>query len=189
MLVKDSKRLRLLLKDCATGFYQQMYFLGKDVIHPKGNQLTCYGFEKSPSLGLKGTSCYGQKSSEGLIELYGSCAGMYSEESQLVFLRKRCRFYHWLPEHRLVAGQWSQEQVDPGQPEDVFRSLAPLLKWWLEYEAWIEKRWGSNYRMQCYKEWGRLKSKEPWLRPDLAVEWVMEFLQKGEQVQRPKQFA
>ena len=34
----DSKRLRLLLKDAAQGFYQQMYFLGKDVIHPAGNQ-------------------------------------------------------------------------------------------------------------------------------------------------------
>jgi len=54
----ENQKLRLLLKDCASGFYQQMYFLGKDVSHCCGNQLIEYGFEKSPSTGLTGTSCY-----------------------------------------------------------------------------------------------------------------------------------
>jgi len=104
MVSSDHKKLKLLLKDCANGFYQQMYFLGKDVIHSNGNQLIEYGFVKSPSKGLKGTSCYTYESTEGTLELYGSCAGYYSTESRTVFLRKRCRFYQWLPNHRLVAG-------------------------------------------------------------------------------------
>ena len=186
--MRDSQKLNLLLKDCANGFYQQMYFLGKDVIHSEGNQLLEYGFEKSPSLGLKGTSCYGRKSNEGLVELYGSCAGIYSETSQLVFLRKRCRFYHWLPEQRLVAGLWSQENVNAGNPEEIFTALEPLLRWWLDYEGWIEKRFGSAYREQCYRDWDRIKSKATWLPPSATVEWIGAFLEKGGHMTRSKQF-
>ncbi len=185
--MEASQKLRILLKDCAAGFYQQMYFLGKDVIHPAGNQLIANGFKKSPSLGLKGTSCYAKKSDETLIELYGSCAGLYTEASKLVFLRKRCRFYHWLPEHRLIAGQWSQGDIDAGSPEEIFNSLTALLKWWVEYEAWIEGKFGKHYREECYKEWKKVKTKGSWLPPDVAVEWVAEFLKQREQMKRPKQ--
>ena len=187
--MSDSQKLRFLLKDCADGFYQQMYFLGKDVIRSEGNQLMEYGFEKSPSLGLKGTSCYGKLCNNCLIELYGSCAGAYSDTSRLVYLRKRCRFYHWRPDYRLVAGQWSNENVDAGEPEEVFTELSPLLKWWVDYEAWIEKRFGSAYREQCYKDWGKIKSKASWLPPGAAKEWVGTFLEKKDEMVRSKQFA
>ena len=69
VMAGDGRKLGLLLKDCANGFYQQMYFLGKDVIHPRGNQLQAYGFVKSPSKGLKGTSCYTYEADLRTIEL------------------------------------------------------------------------------------------------------------------------
>ena len=185
-MITDSKKLKILLKDCAQGFYQHMFFLGKDVMHPRGNQLNKYGFEKSPSLGLKGTSCYGLKTDEQLIELYGSCAGVYSEASQLVFLRERCKFYHWLPEHHLIAGQWSLDDVDSGSAESIFEAVTPLLKWWVHYEKWIAENFDTKYREQCYKDWSKIKSRPCWLPPELAVSWVSEFLEKRDLMDRPK---
>ena len=182
----DTKRLRLLLKDAAQGFYQQMYFLGKDVIHPAGNQLEVFGFVKSPSMGLKGTSCYTLERDGQTIELYGSCAGIYTGESKVVFLRTRCSFYHWLPEHRAVAGLWENENIRREEPETMYQLLRPLLEWWLEYEAWIIERHGHKYREFCHQEWKKVKSTKPWLKPELATQWVRDFIERKDQQVRPK---
>jgi len=165
-----------------------MFFFGKDVIHPAGNQLIQYGFKKSPSQGLKGTSCYGLRTNKHLIELYGSCAGIYSDNSQLVFIRERCRFYHWLPEHHLIAGQWTLDDVQATNPERIFTDLIPLLKWWVEYESLIQDSFGPKYRELCYKEWAKIKSRPCWLKPDIATEWIKQFLEKQDQMLRPKKF-
>jgi len=188
MMVSDSTKLTLLLRDCANGFYQQMYYWGKDVIHPKGNQLSAYGFVKSPSKGLRGTSCYTYESDEGLIELYGSCAGFYSRESKMVFLRKRCRFYRWLPEHRLVAGNWSQDDIQVDDPYVMLAGLTPLLNWWIDYENWIDQHFGRDYRQKCFVEWGKVKGKPAWLPPELAMQWVGGLLEQGNSHVRPKQY-
>ena len=188
MVATDHQKLRLLLKDCANGFYQQMYFLGKDVINARGNQLQAYGFKKSRSTGLKGTSCYTYKSDKEIIELYGSCAGYYSEDTNVVFLRKRCRFYTWLPEHKLVAGIWSQDQLRVESSEAMLDAISPLLKWWVHYEKWIVEQFGAHYREECFAEWNKVKSKVAWLPPSLAIEWVQEFLEKKDSHVRPKSF-
>jgi len=185
----ENQKLRLLLKDCASGFYQQMYFLGKDVSHCCGNQLIEYGFEKSPSTGLTGTSCYTFEEDSNIIELYGACAALYTNEDKMVFLRERCRFYQWLPEHKLVAGKWSSDDINTKSAQEIFDSLMPLLRWWVQYEKWIEQKFGPQYREQCYKDWKRLKSRTPWLSPQKACQWVSEFLDNQSEHVRPKKFA
>jgi hypothetical protein len=50
-------RLSPLFRDLAAGLFQQMFFWGKDVVHPAGNLFLRTGFEKRPSTGLTGTSC------------------------------------------------------------------------------------------------------------------------------------
>lgn len=45
-------RLGGLLRDLTAGLTQQMFFWGKDVVHPDGNLLVRQGFAKSPSAGL-----------------------------------------------------------------------------------------------------------------------------------------
>jgi hypothetical protein len=184
----DHNRLKILLKDCASGFYQQMYFWGKDVSHPKGNQLEAYGFTKSPSRGLTGTSCYTYESQTELIELYGSCAGYYSSPSNIVFLRQRNRFYEWLPEQKLVAGCWSQKDLHSRDADDMFSSLAPFLEWWLSYEQWILDLHGKDYREQCLTDWNKVNSKLTWLDPESAVKWIKGFLEKKDLHIRPKHF-
>jgi len=184
----SDQKLRLLLKDCANGFYQQMYYWGKDVLHPKGNLLREYGFVKTPSKGLRGTSCYSLEFDEGVIELYGSCAAYYSDECNMVFLRKRCRFYEWLPEHRLVAGRWSQDDIQVGDPDAMLKVLKPFFNWWLAYEKWIEQRIGGDYRQQCFIDWGKVKGKPAWLPPESAMSWVEDFLKLGSSHVRPKHY-
>lgn len=171
-----------------------MYFLGKDVMHPRGNQLQAYGFSKSPSKGLRGTSCYTYESEGEIIELYGSCAGFYSKQprvssrvdSKVVFLRRRCRFYQWLPEHRAVAGLWSQEDIIIPEPTEMLALLTPLLEWWDSYEQWIEERFGEQYREKCYAEWNKVNKSRAWLPPQLAREWIQGLLSQKASHVRPK---
>ena len=184
----DHNRLKILLKDCADGFYQQMYFWGKDVTHPEGNQLEAYGFIKSQSQGIKGTSCYTYQSNSKTIELYGSCAGYYSEQSNIVFLRPRNRFYEWLPQHKLVAGRWSQNDLHTHDADAMFAAMTPFLKWWLTYEQWILDHHGAHYREQCFTEWSKVNRKLTWLTPQAAIAWVTEFLEKKDLHVRPKHF-
>ncbi len=191
MIATDRKRLNILLKDCTKGFYQQMYFWGKDVMHPSGNQLLKYGFEKTPSQGLKGTSCYTlpiEKEGE-TVELYGSCAAYYSKDSNVVFLRQRNRFYHWISDQKLIAGRWSQSELGKCSVEQLFTSMLPFLKWWINYEQWILNQHGEHYRQQCYKEWSQVNSKLTWLNPEHAMQWVKEFLDHKEHHVRPKHYA
>jgi len=163
-----------------------MYFWGKDVTHPKGNQLQAYGFKKSPSQGLSGTSCYTYTTSEKTIELYGSCAAHYSKLSNIVFLRKRGKFYQWQSNKKLIAGCWSQQDICSCDACTMFNSLSPFLEWWILYEKWIIANHGEFYRKQCYNEWGKVNSQQQWLDPKLAIHWLENFLVKKEHHTRPK---
>lgn len=184
----EQRALKLLLKDCAEGFYQQMYFLGKDVNSKAGNLLEEFGFTKSPSKGLKGTSCYTLEQAGLAIDLYGSCVGCYTDNGSVVFLRTHKRFFHWLAEGRCVAGLWELEDVKSGSPDSLFNTAKPLLEWWATYESWITKRMGPEYREACYKEWGRLKTQKQWLSPNDATTWLSGFLELGPEQVRPKHY-
>jgi len=184
----ERKAFNVLLRDCADGMYQQMYFLGKDVSHASGNQLRAYGFAKSPSQGLKGTSCYTLETERATIELYGSCACCYSDDSSVAFLRTKMRLYHWLPEDRCVAGLWTNEDIETGSPESLFQGATPLLRWWLEYEHWIMDRLGETYRQECFLEWRKINKRKSWLPPQEASRWLALFLKNGGSHVRPRHF-
>ena len=187
-MTSNSSTLRVLLNDCAKGFYQEMYFLGKDVLHPQGNQLKDFGFSRAPSQGLKGTSCYTLETPQGVIELYGSCAAFYGAHDHIVFIRKKERFYHWLPQERLIAGQWEQTDLKSPPPHQMAKSLIPMLEWWAEYEQWIGQRFDPSYRQACWRDWKKVKSKPPWLSPCQVRPWIRQFIDKQQDAKRPQQF-
>ncbi|MEM0913457.1 MAG: hypothetical protein AAGK09_02490 [Planctomycetota bacterium] len=182
----DARTLRPLLRDCAAGFYQEMFFLGKDILHGRGNQLVEFGFVRTPSKGLKGTSCYTLEAKSGAIDLYGSCASFYSASSSVAFIRPRSRFYHWLPEKRCVAGLWTDRDLGSGAPERLFENAKPLLRWWLEYERWIADRFGDAYRDACFDEWRTVNKQKSWLSPREARQWLEQLLASGNSPMRPK---
>lgn len=178
--------MRLLLSDCAAGLYQQMYFLGKDIIHGDGNHLVRFGLERTPCRGTGGTSCYGLEGADSTIEFHGSCACCYTESSAVAFIRTRSRFYEWLPEERCTPGLWAEKDIGNGNPKTLFTGVAPLLRWWLDYERWIDAELGPAYREGCFREWRRVNKKKSWLPPQDAVRWIDRFLAKGCKHARPK---
>ncbi len=66
-----------ILRDFSAALVQQMFYWGMDAAHSGGNIFQKRGFCKSPSSGLKGTSCYSLPWEGGEIFLTGSCVGWF----------------------------------------------------------------------------------------------------------------
>ncbi len=182
----STRALRRLLRDCATGLYQQFYYLGKDVTCREGNLLLEYGFTKAPSEGFKKTSCYTLEQPGFTLELYGSCASCVTPQGQVVFLRPKNRFYHWVSPHRCIAGRWSAADLDAGTADSLYTAVRPLLQWWLTYEAWLRERMPPAYRQQIHREWKKQNRRKSWLTPNQDTDWVASFLQQGHETPRPQ---
>lgn len=186
--ILSSSRLGGLLRDFTNGLGQEMYFLGKDVIHPSGNLLLEAGFTKTPSLGLQGTSCYGCDFQEGRIELHGACAGWYSDSGGFVYIRPRKKCFEWLCADKPVPGQWAPNLLNSVGPARLFELCIPFLDWWISYETWINESLGPKYRMDCHREFRRLPKSKPWLEPSPAYSWLNSLRSDPSQTKRAKCF-
>lgn len=177
--IPDS-RLRALLSDCTRCLTQQMYFWGRDVIYPEGNLLCEYGFERNESQGLQGTSCYRKPWREGYIELHGACAGWYSHgtdtNESFVFIRPFNRVYRYVGQSAPIPGEWNGNDLRRGNPQRIFDAALTFLKWWAQYEHWIDRRTASGYREECYRIYRKLPASPNWLPPQESLEWLERFL-------------
>ncbi|MEC5127256.1 hypothetical protein VSU19_10885 [Verrucomicrobiales bacterium BCK34] len=173
-------RLRALLRDFTTLLGQQMYFWGRDVIHPNGNLLCENGFDRRKSEDLEGTSCY-RKSLEDntFVELHGACAGHYerSEGSGKNFLyirnRKRC-FLHSGDEPP-APGIYAPAMLHNGPALDLYFASLRFLDWWLEYENWIERETSTGWREAGYRAFASLPASRPSLPPQEAILWLNQY--------------
>lgn len=139
-----ASRLRALPRDYTDLLGQQMFFWGRDVIHPRGNLLCENGFEKRKSEGLEGTSCYRKHLEEGgFIELHGACAGFYDPENSaktgFLYIRNRSRCFLFSADEPPAPGFYSPDTLGYGPALDLYNASLRFLDWWLEYENWIEK--------------------------------------------------
>lgn len=178
-------------RDLAEGIQQQMYFWGHDVLRPEGNFFLQQGFQKSPSKGLKGTSCYRKAWQNGHIELYGSCAGWYGADSSFAFIRPKRRCMVWLSAQETpLPGAWQEELMKKkaGKNELYYASL-PFLDWLLAYEHSVLAHFGAAYRVQNYTEYKKVPKAKAWIKPDKALRWFKCFLETPEQLVRPRQFS
>lgn len=173
-------RLRALLRDFTTLLGQQMYFWGRDVIHPKGNLLCEYGFERRKSEGLNGTSCY-RKALHGqcFIELHGACAGHYTpfEDTAKNFLyirNKRHCFLHSGDEPP-APGFYAPDTLHSGSALELYFASLRFLDWWLEYEQWIEKETSKAWREAGYRAFASLPASRPSLPPEEASLWLNQY--------------
>lgn len=164
--------LPALLRDLATGFRQQMFFWGQDVTHPDGNLFLRSGFEKRPSEGLQGTSCYARPWQDGRIELHGSQAGWLGPEGGFLFVRPFGRCVRWLAAEPPVPGKWPRHLYDV-RADDRLADLAnPFFEWWLEHERQVARFAGAAFREACFRQFRKLPRTRAWLPPADAVRWI-----------------
>ncbi len=179
------------LRDLAEGIQQQMYFWGQDVLRPEGNFLVSQGFKRSPSTGLKGTSCYRREWQEGHIELYGSCAGWYGASGGFTFIRpwKRCAI--WLSGHTTpIPGSWQKELLElSASRTELYHASLPFLDWLISYEEAVLDRFGKAYRQNVYWQYSKNPKNKAWVDPATALRWFQCYRGHPEQLVRPKKLS
>lgn len=161
------------LNDLTVGLGQQMFFWGRDVVQGV-NLLVSHGFERQPSTGLQGTSCYRLPWRGGLLELHGACAGWYPsdpEQPGFLFVRsdKRCYAHHL--SKPVVPGRYDHDDLRAGKAKPVLTAARVFVSWLADYEAWIDSEKGPEYRRECHGMFARLPTSRTWLPPDLARQW------------------
>lgn len=170
--ILPAARLAALMRDLATGFHQQMFFWGRDAVHPMGNLFQRCGFEKRRSTGLQGTSCYSLPWQNGVIELHGSHAGWFGQGGGFLFVRPMQRCVRWLEEAPPIPGSWPTDCYDSSADERMHAMALPFLDWWLEHEQQVIRIAGERYRQQCHRQFKKLPKSRAWLTPDDALQWI-----------------
>lgn len=187
----NGPRASTLWRDLATGLRQQMYFLGRDVLHPSGNLLTRFGFVKRPSEGLKGTSCYRMPWKNGFIDLHGSCAGWYGEtdSSGFIYVRPKSCCFLWMGDDSPVPGKWPEHLLRADSPADLHHAALPFLSWWIAYENWIEREGHRGHRENSFRELRKATGPKRWLPPAEATRWIERFHSDFPNLLRPSRSA
>lgn len=180
--------LSQLFRDLATGMHQQMFFWGRDVIHPEGNLFEQTGFEKRPSEGLQGTSCYRRPWQDGHIELHGSHAGWLTRSGGMFFVRPLSRVVRWLDDSPPIPGEWPRERYSRRLDTELYKVACPFLDWWLEHEAEVLRLFGAVYREDCHQKYKSLPRARAWLRPETARRWVTGLRDRPEKLPRARRF-
>ena len=183
-------RQRVLLADFAQALRQQMFFWGRDVVCG-GNLLLRHGFEKRPSPGLKGTSCYRLAYGGGVIELHGACAGWYpavgSAAPGVLFVRTTGRCTAHRMHEPVVPGQ--RVEKGPEHTTQAARAGPQMFAAWLAgYERWVRQEMGAAYRQRCQAMLTALPKGKPWLPPEQAEAWLQRFATQGALTPRAKAF-
>ncbi|MCH2025187.1 MAG: hypothetical protein MK172_05545 [Verrucomicrobiales bacterium] len=178
-------------RDLCEGFEQQMFFWGRDVIHPECNLLVAEGFERIQSKGKGGTSCYRRPWQNGHIELYGSCAGWYGHGNGFTFIRPRKRCVIWLSEEvPPIPSAWQGELIHRAtSTEELYLASIPFLDWLISYERAVLNHFGSAYRMQNYKDYKKLPMAKAWIKPPVALRWFRCFRENPEKLIRARKLS
>lgn len=176
------------LRDLAEGIQQQMYFWGQDVRRPEGNFLVEQGFARSPTTGLKGTSCYRRDWQGGHIELYGSCAGWYGKSNGFTFIRPWQRCLIWRSgESTPIPGSWDKTLMElSATKNEIYQASLPFLDWLISYEYAVLAEFGRAYRQRNYWEYRKKTKSKAWVEPATALRWFQCYREHPEQLMRPK---
>lgn len=187
--LKSEPTLNMAIRDLADGMRQQMFFWGRDAIHPDGNLFIHSGFKKRASTGLQGTSCYSLEWQGGVIELHGSHAGWIGQGGGFIFIRPLGRCVRWTSASLPVPGNWQADQYDT-RADSILHELAiPFLNWWLAHEARVTEIAGPDFRTACFRQFKKLPKTRPWLAPHDATRWVTQLRDHPESVPRARRFS
>ncbi len=182
---------RGLLNDLHRGLSQQMFFWGRDVMS-SGNLLIQHGFQRLPSPGHQGTSCYRKSWHEGVIELHGHCAGWYPDAPcgipGFMFVRTRRSSYAHHQNTPVIPGYYHTHQSQVSL-ETQMHAGRNFSTWLAEYETWIIRQMGLEYREQCFAMFCKLPTSKPWLPPQLALHWWQSLATNDARLGRAKHFS
>jgi hypothetical protein len=183
-------RQRVLLADFAAALRQQMFFWGRDVMSG-GNLLLRHGFEKLPSPGLKGTSCYRLTHEDGVIELHGACAGWYpqvgSQRPGFLFVRTKGRCTTHRLHEPVVPGRYQIEALQ-NHTADAMAAARLFAGWLAGYEAWVRRQMGPGYRAECRNMLASLPKGQRWLPASEAERWLRLLATQGPDAPRARTF-
>lgn len=179
-----------LLRDLSAAFMQQMFFWGMDAAFPSGNLFQKRGFTKTPSTGLKGTSCYSLQQNSGEIFLHGACVGWISsnEIPGFIFIRPKGKCFLWHESKPPIPGSWPTESLSTPNLVSNLPSIVPFIKYWLDHEDWVTGEIGSAYRTNCHRKYKSLPKSKPWLAPAHAAAWLALLIKNPAAAPRAKQF-
>lgn len=189
------QRLRLTLRDAARAFYCQMYYWGRDVLHPDGNLLVRYGFTKIPRTTKEGTSRYQLDWQGGLLELHGFCAGWYAQDGRpgICFDRRHDAWRLWNspvpPEPDAVqrgACRTSSASLLTTDPAPVLELVSGFAGWLLHYETWARRQWGASARKEQHRDFVKLRSRRWWLPPEESLAWLQALANDPLNAPRPR---
>lgn len=167
-----------------------MFFWGQDVLRPTGNFLKEQGFERSPSKGSKGTSCYRLNWQGGHVELYGSCAGWYSQEGGFTFIRPRRRCYLWNSvEETPTPGAWQKGCLESATKIELYNAALPFLDWLIAYEHAVLTGFGRSYRRENFRKYRKVPKAKQWVEPSAALQWFKCLRDSPGELQRPKYYS
>ena len=182
-------RMRGLQRDFTAALGQQMFFWGRDVISPKGNLLCEFGFNRRPSEGLDGTSCYSIEYDGDVIELHGACVGRYSKhEDGFLFVRNLRKFFLYPNAEPPHPGFYAKEHLRSDSPTDLYRASCRFLDWWLEYEEWIAETTPPGYRETCFRHFRNLPKSKSWLPPERGISWLREYRDNPASLRRAREW-
>lgn len=187
---RNARQPSALLRDLSAALIQQMFYWGMDAAHPGGNVFQKRGFRKSPSTGLKGTSCYSLPWQGGEIFLHGACVGWFPVgiRGGFFFIRPSGRCFIWEGEELPVPGKWPRESLAPVNPSDHVSAFAPFLSWLLDHEEMIRREMGEAYRAACHRKYRSLPKSRPWLAPADGEAWLRLFLEDPSRTPPAKRF-
>ncbi|MFV0444258.1 MAG: hypothetical protein ACK5Q5_11875 [Planctomycetaceae bacterium] len=143
-------------------FSQQLWFWGRDIVHPAGNLLLEYGFtrHRPPGGRRDGSTCYRLDVDGRHIALWGFGA-FYGERRLGGLYVNRHRFMpRWGMVESLALGVHSPDDLPSlDRPRSLkhwkqaHRLCRRLMVWMADYETWIRRRLGSEFRERCLSQW------------------------------------
>lgn len=183
-------RVRGLIRDLTDGLAQQMYLWGRDVRHPDGNALVRAGLQRIARIDNdgEGTSLYRIERDGGWIELHGFCAGWRPHNAAMdgmLYIRRCHRIF--IASGQMIPGRYDMTRLRGGSTDEILLASESFLRWWVEYEKWADETLGRAWRIDCWRDYMKLRHARPWLTPVQAVDWLLDFLENPSTQKRPRE--
>lgn len=168
-----------IYKRLIRGLEQRIWYLGLDTQDSENNLLVQYGFSRYRTSDLIGSSRYKISWGEMTVELHSLCLGIYgAKQDGFLYVRSPAGAYIYLDENPTVPGEYRPDFLfKPKSIEDKCRfhqASSIFLEWLEDYESWIDKTIGKEYRLDCYERY-----KRDYLSPDQARSWFRHYRNLG----------